>query len=821
MSSTLKNYEKLGVFFLGREYDPQRNATAPEPFLYDSRDLVTHAMIVGMTGSGKTGLGITLLEEAAIDGIPALIVDPKGDLSNLLLTFPELRPSDFAPWINPDDARRNGVDVENYADQQATAWRKGLAEWDQDGSRIARLREAADFRVYTPGSNAGTPVSILSSFKCPPMAVREDEDLLRERITTTVTSLLGLLGQNADPIKSREHILLTNILDHVWRRGEDLDLGALIRTVQSPPMERIGVLDLESFFSAKERFELAMTINNLLASPSFSAWLQGEPLDVDQLLYTPEGKPRMAVLSIAHLSDAERMFFVSLLLNQTLGWMRSRPGTTSLRALLYFDEIYGFMPPLGEPPSKKPLLTLLKQARAYGLGIVLATQNPVDLDYKGLSNTGTWFIGRLQTEQDKQRVLKGLQGAAADSGNTGLNIDNISDLLSGLGKRVFLMHNVHENHPLLFQTRWTMSYLSGPMTRQQIRQLETAHDVSPHVGGENIRPQPQTPLEKSASRPTPPNSAEGSKSDSQSLRPILPPDVPQFFLPNDQVAESDRAPTYVPRLLAHFRVHFVDSRKGLHADEESVWLIDFTNQALAIDFQNAEQVDIDPSKLSSTPVEFAQFMPLPSVATDVKRYKQWTRELSDHLYRTQRYPLWHSPALGEYSQAEEGERDFRIRLMDRAREERDTAVAAMRKNYEAKLRRLADRQRQAERAVTREKEQASQGTMSSVISIGSGLLSALLGRRALSTRTLGHAASAAKGIGRASSQSAEVREAEKKLESVETEIESMEQELNTEIQAIEETLNPLKEQLEKFELKPRKTDIDVRLVALAWQPIRV
>lgn len=818
MSSSLKTYEKLGVFYLGREYDPQTSATVSEPFLYDSRDLVTHAMIVGMTGSGKTGLGIALLEEAAIDGIPALVVDPKGDLSNLLLTFPELRPSDFAPWINPDDARRNGVDAEKFAEQQATAWRSGLAEWDQDGSRITRLREAADFRVYTPGSNTGTPLSILSSFSCPPTAVHDDEDLLRERITTTVTSLLGLLGQNADPIKSREHILLTNILDHVWRQGEDLDLGALIRMVQTPPVERIGVMDLESFFPAKERFELAMTINNLLASPSFSAWLQGDPLNVDQLLYTPEGKPRMAILSIAHLSDAERMFFVSLLLNQTLGWMRSRPGTTSLRALLYFDEIYGFMPPLGEPPSKRPLLTLLKQARAFGLGIVLATQNPVDLDYKGLSNTGTWFIGRLQTEQDKHRVLKGLQGAAADSGNTGLDVDNFSELLSGLGKRVFLMHNVHENHPVLFQTRWTMSYLSGPMTRQQIRQLEATYSVSRRVSGENVGPVVSFPAGGSASRTDIAFSPKNPASDSQNSRPILPPDVTQFFLPLDDTKESGVVPVYAPRLLAHFRIHFVDSRKGLQADDESVWLIDFADQAVAVDFQNAERAEIDPSKLSSTPIGAAQFMPLPSVAAEAKRYKQWTRELSDHIYRTQRFPLWHSPALGEYSQAGEAERDFRIRLMDRAREQRDAAVADMRKSYEAKLRRLGERQQQAERQLNREKEQASQSKMSSVISIGSGILSALFGRRALNSRTIGHAASAAKGLGRASSQSAEVREAEEKLESVETEIERMEQELQNEIQTIEETLNPLKEQLVKYELKPRKTDIDIRLVTLVWQP---
>ena len=447
----MKDFEKLGVFYLGKTKDGL--------LLYDSKDLVTHAVCVGMTGSGKTGLCVTLLEEAAIDGIPAIIIDPKGDLSNLLLNFPNLAPEDFQPWVEERDPT-----------QEANTWKEGLAKWGQDGERIKRLRDAADFRIYTPGSNSGLPVSILKSFVAPPETIRQDNESLAERINTTVTSLLGLIGVEADPVRSREHILLSNILQQEWSAGKDLDIATLIQKVQTPSIAKIGVMDLDSFYPAQDRFELAMALNNLLASPSFASWMEGEPLDVQQFLYTQTGKPRLSIFSIAHLADAERMFFVSLLLNQVLGWMRAQSGTTSLRAILYMDEIFGYFPPVANPPSKLPLLTLLKQARAFGLGVVLATQNPVDLDYKGLSNAGTWFIGRLQAERDKARVLEGLEGIAAGTGQK-FDKQQMEQLIAGLDKRIFLMNNVHDDAPEVFETRWALSYLRGPLTRAQIKTL--------------------------------------------------------------------------------------------------------------------------------------------------------------------------------------------------------------------------------------------------------------------------------------------------------------------------------------------------------------
>ena len=446
MPPTARDYEKLGLFYLGERTEPEHART---PLVYDSKDLTTHGLCVGMTGSGKTGLCLSLLEEAAIDGIPAIAIDPKGDLANLLLTFPELRPEDFAPWIDEAQATRHGRTVDEHAAAVSKRWREGLAETGQDPSRIKRLRDNVELTLYTPGSTAARPLSILRSLTAPPAALRADADALRDRLGGAVSGLCALLGLDPDPVRSREHVLLATLVSHAWTEGRDLDLGDLVGAILDPPMPRIGVMDLETFFPKKARQALAMQLNAVLASPTFAAWRQGDPLDVSSLLRTPSGKPRVSILSIAHLSEAERMFFVTLLLGEVIAWMRTQPGTGSLRALLYMDEVFGFFPPVAEPPSKRPMLTLLKQARAYGLGVLLATQNPVDVDYKGISNCGTWLLGRLSTSQDVARVLDGLEGAALGS-----DFDRAATetLLAGLPPRTFYMRNVHDDGPALFRT---------------------------------------------------------------------------------------------------------------------------------------------------------------------------------------------------------------------------------------------------------------------------------------------------------------------------------------------------------------------------------
>jgi hypothetical protein len=800
-----EDFEKLGVFYLGRPYDMPAKQAKPGWLLYDSKDLVTHAVCVGMTGSGKTGLCIGLLEEAAIDGIPALIIDPKGDLANLMLTFPQLRGQDFAPWINEDDARKKGLSPADYATQQAEMWKKGLGDWGQSSERIQKLRDAADVVVYTPGSNAGIPVSILKSFAAPSQEILDDTEMLRERISTTVTSLLGLIGVETDPIKSREHILLSTILDHTWKAGQNLDLATLIQQIQTPPVAKIGVLNLDSFYPSKGRFALAMQLNNLLASPGFSAWLEGEALDVGHMLHSPEGKPRLAIFSIAHFNDAERMFFVTLLLSQTLGWVRAQSGTTSLRAILYMDEIFGYFPPVANPPSKQPLLTLLKQARAFGLGVVLATQNPVDLDYKGLANTGTWFIGRLQTERDKARVLEGLEGASASSGKK-FDKQGMEQLLAGLGNRVFLMNNVHEDAPEVFQTRWTLSYLRGPLTRTQIKML-----MDPLKAGEGsgVKGKGTEALEPS---PHP------SPLTHHRQRPMLPPDVPQHFIPIRGSQPSGSALIYQPMLLGASRVRVSDSKAGVDVTQDVTVLAPISDGAVAVDWDHAIEADLAIADLEPSPSDGPQFGEVPSPASKAKNYEAWNRDFAGWLFRTQKVDLFKSPSTKDVSKPGESERDFRVRLQQSGREARDKQSDSLRRKYAPKIAALQDRIRRAGQMVERQQAESRSSQMQAAISVGASILGAFLGRKTISAANIGRATTAIRGAGRAIKESGDVGQAEENVSALRQQLADLETQFKTESDALAAATDPLNEKLERVSLKPTKANISVKLVALAWTP---
>jgi hypothetical protein len=799
----VEDFEKLGAFYLGRTFDLQLKAPGDSLVLYDSKDLVTHAVCVGMTGSGKTGLCIGLLEEAAIDGVPSIIIDPKGDLSNLLLTFPKLNSEAFEPWINEDDARRKNLSNSEYAAQQADMWGKGLAKWGQSGDRIQRLRDAADFAIYTPGSNAGIGVSILKSFAAPEPAVREDAELLRDRINTTATSLLGLLGIQADPIQSREHILISTILNSQWSQGRDLDLGTLIQQIQNPPMTKIGVLDLESFYPSTERFSLVMALNNLIASPGFGAWMEGEPLDIGKILHTAKGKPRVSIFSIAHLGDAERMFFVSLLLNQVLGWMRTQSGTTSLRAILYMDEIFGYFPPVANPPSKLPLLTLLKQARAYGLGIVLATQNPVDLDYKGLANTGTWFIGRLQTERDKQRVMEGLEGATASQG-AGFDKQAMERTLAGLGNRVFLMHNTHEDAPEVFETRWTLSYLRGPLTRNQIKSLMSNRAEA--------KPTSATPSSTSSPH------ARGSAPASSNARPVLSADIPQFFLPTRGNPSTGSALIYRPMLIGGAKVAFADSKLGIDVTREVCVLTAITNSAVAVDWESATDAGISLSDLEKVPADGAVFEDVPPEAGKAKNFQTWNRNFAAFLYGSQKMELLKSPGTGEISKPGESERDLRVRLQQLGRELRDGQIEELRAKYASKITAMQERIRRAQQAVDREKSQASQAKIQTAISLGTTLLGAFLGRKAVCRSTLGSATTAVRGAGRAMKEQQDIGRANESVEALQGYLAETESQLQSEIETMESRINGQNEPFETILIKPKKTNISVQVLAFVWAP---
>jgi len=747
-------YEKLGVFYLGKRFDLASRTRLAEPILYDSKDLVTHAVCVGMTGSGKTGLAIDVIEEAAIDGIPVLAIDPKGDLANLLLS---------------------------PGPQEADAWHQGLADWDQDESRGARMRAAADFRVYTPGSRAGIPLSILKSLSPPPGT---DPEATALRSSAIAASLLTLAGFDNPSPHGREQVFLSTLLGEAWRVGASLDLPTLVQQIQRPPMTSVGVLDLETFYPARDRQDLALRLNSVLAAPGFDVWLAGEALDVASLLHAPDGRPRVSIVSIAHLGDAERMMVVSLLLNAVLEWTRQQTGTSSLRALVYMDEVFGYFPPTANPPSKAPLLTLLKQARAFGVGVMLSTQNPVDLDYKGLSNTGTWFIGKLQTERDKARVLDGLEGAAS-----GLDRQELDRTLSALPGRVFLMHNVHEQAPVVFQTRWTLSYLRGPMGLEEIRQLNAERVVD-------------------APRPAGAAPATAAGLDS---RPVLPAGLTEFHVPGGSGA-------YEPALYGSARVHYRDARRGVDVVIDVRALTPLTDSAITADWDQATTAVCAPGDLlPSAPSATATYGTVPAPALNPKQYAEWSRDFERWLLRTQSLRLFSLPALKLSSRPGESEREFGLRVQHALREQRDEAVQALRAKYATRIARAEEKARRAHEVVAREQNQVAQQKVQTAVSFGATLLGALMGRKAVSMSTLGRATTAMRGVSRSAKEREDVARAEARADDVETDLKELREELEAEVGLIaSEAEAPIA--FDTVDIKPSRGGTDVQLVTLVWNP---
>ena len=786
------DYEKLGLFYLGKQFDLERGSRLDNLLLYDSRDLLTHAVVVGMTGSGKTGLGISLIEEAAIDGIPVLAIDPKGDLGNLLLTFPNLAPSDFAPWIDAGEAQRQNTTVDAYAAETAQRWKAGLAEWDQDGTRIARLKAAADVTVYTPGSRISTPLAILGSLG--PAAAEPDEESQAD-IATTASSLLGLVGIDDVQPHSREQALIAAILSS-RPPGAPADLRWLVQQIQRPSFDSIGILDLETFFPARERQELALRFNSVLAAPGFDAWSAGEPLDAASLLFTPAGKPRIAIISVAHLDDAQRMMVVSLVLNAVLRWTRRQSGTSSLRALVYMDEVFGYLPPVANPPSKLPLLTLLKQARAFGVGLVLATQNPVDLDYKALSNTGTWFLGKLQTERDKARMLDGLEGVSS-----GLDRHAIDRALSSLRGRVFLMHNVHEKAPIAFETRWALSYLRGPMGREELRRFARAPESKPDS------PKKSDQVSPPAAAPSPAAAA---------VKPVVPAGIDEYVLPSDGGAPA----SYAPVLYGAARVQYTDSKRGIDVTRNLQAIVPFESGPIPVDWDHAEETPLAPEALAPPPASAtAPHQPLPAAALDKKRYAAWTKDFGTWVTRAQPLTIYSVPSMKLVSKPGESERDFQARIQHAGRESRDASVEKLRERYAPKLARLQDKARKAEEAVGKEQQQASQQKLQTAVSIGATMLGALMGRRAVSLSTLGRATTAARGVGRSAKETEDVAKAQVRQQEAQAELAALEAELQSEVAALEGTA-PGGVAVEAIEIKPKRGGVDVRIVALAWKPIK-
>ena len=822
--------EQLGSFYLGRRHDLANGQTHEEPVLYEAKDLTTHAVCVGMTGSGKTGLGVCLLEEAALDGVPALIVDPKGDMGNLLLQFPELAARDFEPWVDPDAAQRKGQSVSEFAAATAELWRNGLASWGEGPERVRRLADAAEVAVFTPGSDAGIPVSLLKSFDAPPAVVAEDRELFAERIQGATAGLLALLGIEADPLQSRETILLSSILQHSWEAGEGLDVAGIIRAIQDPPFDKLGVFDLDTFYPAKERLQLAMQMNALLASPGFAMWVEGVPLDVQQLLYTPEGKPRLAVLSIAHLSESERMSFVTVLLNEVLSWIRTQPGTSSLRALLYMDEIFGFFPPTKEPPAKRPMLTLLKQARAYGLGVVLATQNPVDLDYKGLSNTGTWFLGRLQTERDKERVLDGLEGAVSSEGK-GFDRRSMDRVLSGLGKRVFLLHNVHEEAPVVFHTRWALSYLRGPMTREEIRRKMADHPLRAAAGSV-----PAAGAVSGAAAAAAVASDEASASDAaaagmrqakaaeeqESTRPSVPGEIRErFLLPRRGTPDGARV-VYRPAFAAEAKLHYSRTSVGLEEWRTIGVTVPLLEREDGPDFDALRTIDGGLGEgWDDEPDDGVSFGVCPSEVSNEKRWKSWAKECESTLYRERPATIWRTKRPKLHSSYGEERADFDARLEQALKEELAEERGKLEKRYASKLDTQEGRVRRAEDKLAVQEEQYQSRKRRSWIDVGSSILGAFFSKKKASSTNARRAGSAAKSLDSAAREKEDVVRAQRELEEQREKLDELRHELEASLRELEDEHALDRVDVEEVVVSPRKSDLDVEDLTLLWVPFAV
>jgi hypothetical protein len=812
-------------FYIGRIYDPEKRTTTDEPLVYDPDDLTTHAVVVGMTGSGKTGLCIDLLEEAALKGIPALMIDPKGDITNTLLHFPDLAPQDFEPWVNADQARREGKTVGQAAEEAATNWKNGLAQWGIGPDRLLALKQSADFDIYTPGSDAGIPVSILTSLAAPTIPWEGNREVLREKISGTVTALLGLVGMSdVDPVRSREHILLSNIFEHAWSRRHDLDLGELIMQTQNPPFEKLGVFEVNTFFPEKDRFGLAMLLNNILAAPAFEIWLEGQPLDIASLLYTQDGRPRHSVFYIAHLSDSERMFFVTLLFSAVETWMRSQTGTGTLRSILYFDEIYGYLPPVANPPSKQPMLRMLKMARAFGVGLVLVTQNPVDLDYKGLSNAGSWFIGKLQTEQDKQRLLDGLEGASP-----GLDRRTYDQMISTLGKRVFLLHNVHEKGPQLFQTRWAMNYLAGPLTRVQIPALNQLRAAAPDLSSGRTEPSPASRPDPSFESPVAPATTALSRqaSSGSATRPGLPSGISEYFLPNNLTfTQSFKAAgqpfpeeahslglIYRPVLLAQASVRFFNRKYNLDYEQVQSALVEKPDKRGAMRWEEAQSAPVDPRALDRAPDPQARYTSLEAPLSDPKVLGALQKDFVDWVYRDSRASVRANETLKMYAGPEVSQAEFRRMCAEAARESRDAEARKVSGTFDKKIEALQVKLAREERELAEDETELSQRRLEEYGTHAENVLN-LFSRRKSSRRL-----STSLSKRRMSEQAkADVQESKETIATFKKQIEVLEADKARTLEEVDERWGEVANQIEEIQVTPAKKDVLLDLFGVAWMP---
>jgi hypothetical protein len=812
---------KSGDLYVGQLLDESTSVPTGDRLEIASHRFTTHGVIVGMTGSGKTGLGIVLLEEVLSSGIPALILDPKGDMGNLLLNFPEFRQEDFEPWVDEGEARRRGVPTSALAADTAETWKKGLEGSGISPDRMKQLRQSVDIRILTPGSTAGIPLNVVGKLDPPPISWEEDGETIRDEIEGLVSGLLVLADIDPDPLTSREHILLSNLVEHSWRGGRGLDLATLITQIQNPPLRRLGVFDLDTFFPEKHRTKLAMKLNGLMASPSFAEWIQGEPLDVGSLLKAPDGRPRASIVYLSHLSDRERQFLVTLLLSKVVTWMRQQAGTSELRALIYADEVMGFAPPTAEPPSKRPILTLYKQARAHGVGVVLATQNPIDLDYKLMSNAGTWMVGRLQTERDKARIIEALRSASG-----AVDVPAWDARISALGKRQFVLKSVRSADPTLFTSRWAMSYLRGPMTRAELLRLkaegtgaslaETPSDAqTPDI------PTVPTPARMPVSVPDPSlalgESGPALAPDESPVIPTVASGIPVRYLDpgapwSGALAITPTGHRMEPGLAARVRLLFDDQHADLRHEEE--WEAVFFPLEETLDPGAAQVVDYDKRDFRDQPPEGARYVLSDAPLDRSEFFRSAERSIEDHLYRSRSVTVLRNRNLKLYSRVGETEEAFRKRCLSAAEDRADEVADKLRDRFENKLKTARDRLPSAERRARELEVDVDQRRQQELISGAGEVLSMFLGGRRR-VRSLS-------GISSRRSQTRRTRErlrsAEEKVEDYEDVILELEEELKEELEEIWARWKETAEGVEEYEVGLEKTDLQLTELVLFWAP---
>ncbi|MEA2114302.1 MAG: DUF87 domain-containing protein [Thermodesulfobacteriota bacterium] len=789
------DYEKMDLFYLGRELDPETGETNRQPLLYKNKHLTTHAAIIGMTGSGKTGLGIDLIEEAALDKLPSIIIDPKGDMTNLLLSFPDLAADDFEPWVDEGQAAQKGISRKKLAVDTAAAWEKGLASWDQDKERIGRMRASADFVVYTPGSSSGRPVSVLDSMEAPDPEVLKDNDTAAALVNSTVSSILALVGVKADPLKSREHILLSSIVLYYWRKQQDLSLEMLIAAVVNPPFTKIGSLTTDVFYPQPKRMDLALQLNNILASPAFSGWTQGEPLRIENFLYSDSGKPQVSIFSIAHLSDDERMFFVAMLLGRFISWMRRQEGSSGLRCLLYMDEIFGYFPPSANPPSKKPMLLLLKQARAYGVGVVLSTQNPVDLDYKGLSNIGTWFVGRLQTRQDQDRVMAGIAGSSDD-----FSEQQIREMLSDMRGRTFLLYSAHQDEPVLFETRWAMSYLRGPVSLSEIGKMITKG--IDHDSGD------QSTVAQSVQAAI----TEGYSS----TPPMLSAGVEQCFLPAPIPVEELN---YAPWLVGTSTVRFFKQSQSIDETREICLRLPVNDDIDKPDWQQAEEYSLELDDCEDRAPEGSRFASLPAAFSSLKNLRGLEKVFDNFLYHSMRLPLMKVTSLKLTSKPGETEAQFNKRIADLLRGKKEIEADKVTERYGKKQRLLETRLEKAYARLDKEKGDVTAKGIDTALSVGVAVFGALFGRKTLSVSTATRTARSMRGAGRVLKEQGDVQRAGDAVTLIQDDIDALARELQGKLSGLADRFDPVHYDMETINITPRHSDIYNLQLRLVWEPV--